>query len=94
MSMPVVRLGDSCSGHDSYSPRPSVSGSTNIFVNGIPAHRMGDAWDTHCAVSCHTGNAIAGSPTVFANSIPLCRIGDAIDCGSTMVTGSPNVFSG
>ena len=94
MSMPVVRLGDSCSGHDDYSPRPSVSGSTNVFVNGIPAHRMGDAWDIHSTDSSHTGSAIAGSSTVFANGIPLCRIGDAIDCGSTMVTGSPNVFSG
>jgi uncharacterized Zn-binding protein involved in type VI secretion len=71
-----------------------VSGSTNVFVNGIPVHRMGDAWDVHNADSSHGGNAIAGSPTVSANGIPLCRIGDAIDCGSTMVTGSPNVFSG
>ena len=94
MSMSVVRLGDSCSGHDSYSPRPSVSGSTNVFVNGIPVHRIGDAWDIHSATSSHTGSAIGGSSTVSANGIPLCRIGDAIDCGSTMVTGSPNVFSG
>lgn len=93
--MPAVsRLGDKCSGHGPYPPRPSTSASGNVFINGIAAHRLGDSWDTHCAVSCHDSVLAAGSATVFVNGKPLARIGDSVACGSTVSEGSPNVFAG
>lgn len=89
----VVRLGDMSCGHGCFPARPSVEGSPNVFVNGKPAHRVGDAWATHCCgPACHVGVASSGSATVFVNGKPLCRVGDAISCGDTMCEGSENVF--
>lgn len=91
----VVRKGDTCSGHGCYSSRANDEGSPNVFVNGIPVHRKGDHWVTHCCgPPCHDGTASSGSSSVFVNGKPICRVGDSISCGSTMVTGSPNVFAG
>ena len=90
----VTRKGDFGSGHGCFAPRPSIEGSSNVFVNGISVHRQGDAWDTHCCgPACHDGKLAAGSPTVFANGKALGRIGDPIDCGSTVAEGSTNVFA-
>ena len=92
---PVVRLGDVCTGHAPYPPRPNAEGSPDVFANGIPVHRVGDFWPPHCdPLSCHPGSAASGSGSVFANGIPVCRIGDAVNCGSMMAQGSPDVFAG
>lgn len=90
----VARLGDKCTGHGCFPPRVSTAGSGDVFFNGIPAHRVGDAWETHCCgPACHAGALAAGSPTVFVNGKPLGRIGDSVDCGSAVASGSPNVFA-
>ncbi|MEM0325112.1 MAG: PAAR domain-containing protein [Candidatus Aenigmatarchaeota archaeon] len=95
MGAAVVRLGDSCSGHGCFPARNNDQGSPNVFVNGKPAHRVGDHWVTHCCLaSCHDGTASSGSGTVFVNGKPICRVGDSVSCGSTMAQGSPNVFAG
>lgn len=88
----AVRLGDVCTGHGCFPSRPNVQGSPNVFVNGIPSHRLGDAWSVHCCVSCHGSNACQGSPNVYVNGLPKCRIGDAVCCGSAMATGSSDVI--
>jgi len=90
----VVRLGDQCSGHNPcFPPRPNVQGSPDVFVNSLPVHRLGDAWDIHCCgPDCHDGVAASGSSNVFVNGKPVCRVGDSVSCGSTMAEGSPNVF--
>ena len=91
----VTRQGDKCTGHGGFPPRRSISGSSNVFCNGLPVHRQGDAWDTHCdSLSCHGGVLSSGSGTVFVNGKPLGRVGDPIDCGSAVAEGSSNVFSG
>jgi len=87
----VTRLGDLCSGHGVCSPRPSTSGSPDVFANSKPVHRQHDLWGQHCL---HTSELSGGSSTVFVNSRPLGRVGDTIACGSTVANGSPNVFSG
>jgi uncharacterized Zn-binding protein involved in type VI secretion len=90
----VTRKGDAGSGHGCFPARPSIEGSPDVFINGIPAHRKDDAWDTHCCGPvCHDGKLAAGSPTVFVNGKPLGRVGDPVDCGSTVFEGSPNVFA-
>lgn len=92
--MPVAcRLGDMSAGHDGYNPRPNVGGSPNVFINGIPAHRVGDLWPTHNnPFAPHEGVLAQGSPNVFVNGMPLGRVGDKISCGDTVAQGSPNVF--
>lgn len=92
---PVVRMGDICTGHPPYPPRPNVQGSPNVMVNGIPAHRVGDFWPPHCGpFTCHPGTAATGSSSVMVNGMPVCRMGDMVSCGSAMAIGSPNVMAG
>lgn len=96
----VARLGDTCTGHDCFPPRSSIEGSPNVFCNGIAVHRQGDGWDTHCCThpklphGCHNGVLTSGSGTVFVNGKQIGRIGDPVSCGSTVATGSGNVFAG
>jgi uncharacterized Zn-binding protein involved in type VI secretion len=91
----ITRLGDQCTGHGCFPPRPNVAASSDVFVNGIGAHRVGDGWATHCCgPSCHNSTAAAGSSTVFVNGRALMRIGDSIGCGSLVAQGSGNVFAG
>ena len=96
----VARLGDKCTGHDCFPQRNSSSGSPNVFVNGIPALRVGDSFETHCCThsdcphGCHEGVLEMGSSTVYVNGKPLGRIGDPVSCGGTVAEGSGNVFAG
>ena len=89
----AVRLGDTSCGHGCFPGRANTSASTNVFINGRGAHRVGDSWATHCCGPvCHGGSLSAGSPNVFVNGRALGRIGDPISCGDTCCTGSPNVI--
>ena len=91
----VVRLGDICSGHGCYPPRPNDEASEDVFVNGDGVHRLGDHWIVHCCDGdCHDGEADEGSDTVFVNGLPVVRIGDAVSCGSIAAQGSFNTFFG
>lgn len=100
MPQGVVRMGlDVCSGHPAgptfFPPRPAIVGSPDVFVNGLPAVRMGDLWCPHTNIlSVHPGTGIGGSATVFCNGMPLMRSLDPIDCGSVALTGSTDVFAG
>lgn len=89
----VTRLGDICTGHGCWPPRPSISASPNVFANFIPVHRQGDKWAVHCCKSCHGGVLAQGSPNVFVNNKQLGRIADPVSCGSQVASGSPNVFA-
>lgn len=89
----AVRLGDACTGHGCFPPRPNVEASPNVFVNSIASHRQGDAWGTHCCGDpCHASNAAQGSPNVFVNGKPKMRIGDPVACGSSCAQGSGDVI--
>lgn len=96
--MPAVsRLGDNCTGHGCWPPRPSTGASPNVRVNGIAAHRQGDAWAPHTCPTIpetHASVLAAGSTTVRVNGKQLARIGDPVGCGSTVAQGSANVFAG
>lgn len=39
----IVRLGDVCSGHDGFPSRPNNQASSDVFVNSIGVHRVGDS---------------------------------------------------
>jgi len=93
----VTRLGDYSTGDPCGAPpRPSSEGSGDVYANGIPVHRENDAWEPHACPgsSPHGATLLAGSGTVFANGKQLGRIGDPISCGSTVDTGSGDVFAG
>ena len=92
----IVRIGDICTGHGAFPPRVCDSGSSDVFINGIGAHREGDHWVTHCnpVPSCHDSVLAVGSSTVYVNGKALARIGDSVTCGSVCAEGSSNVFAG
>ena len=96
----VTRRGDSCTGHECFPPRTSTSGSPNVFVNNIPAHREGDGWAVHTCThpkvphGSHGSVLASGSGTVYVNGKQLGRIGDPVACGSSVASGSSNVFAG
>jgi len=93
---PVHRRGDIGTGHGCWPPRSNIQGSPNVFANGIPVHRQGDAWSIHCCPNngCHGGILVAGSSSVYINGRQTGRIGDPVSCGSSAAMGSPNVFAG
>lgn len=94
MAPPVHRLNDFSAGH-CFEPRPIITASQNVFVNGRGATRIGDYSPTHtCGDSSHDSVMVGGSSTVNVNGIPLCRVGDPHSCGDRAGQGSPNVFSG
>ena len=92
----VVRLNDTCTGHEDYPSRKNSEASVNVFVNNRGAHRVGDGWEVHCNLipECHSGVTSSGSSSVFVNDCALARIGDSVSCGSSCATGSDNVFAG
>ena len=71
----------------------AVTGSTDVFINGVGAVRIGDVIAGH-GDSPHTTNQMTtGSATVFVNGIPVCRQGDVAQCGHA-ISGSLNVSAG
>lgn len=88
----VVRLGDKCKDHPGFSPRPSITGSPDTFVNDRAVVRVGDKWQDTPSHP-HPGTQTSGSPTSFANDKAIARIGDSISCGSKNGEGSPDTFA-
>ncbi|WP_181442029.1 PAAR domain-containing protein [Swingsia samuiensis] len=69
---------------------PIIKGSDNVFINGLPAARIGDN------LICHGPMDIiaAGSPTVLINGKPAARMGDQTAHGGVIIKGSSNVIIG
>lgn len=92
----VSRLGDASTGDPCGAPpRPSASGSPNVFTNSIKTHRASDSWQAHACPDSppHGASTSSGSPDVFVNSLQIARVGDPISCGSSIAVGSPTVFA-
>ena len=94
--MKAHRVSDLNSGHDACAPVPLATGSSNVYVNGRRAGRVGDSYAAHGCIDhpLHVGAIATGSTTVFINKKKAARIGDAVSCGGNAVEGSPNVFLG
>jgi uncharacterized Zn-binding protein involved in type VI secretion len=93
---PLGWAGDTVSVHECGDIPNASAGSSNVFINGKPAHRVGDSNTSHASVpspSCapHSTNLSSGSPNVFVNGQPLARIGDPYDCGIKLTSGSSDV---
>lgn len=67
----------------------TITGSPNVFCNGLPVHRLGDFWNSGDVT-------ITGAPHVHINDQLCARIGDAASGPDphTIVSGSPNSFAG
>ena len=82
-----------CSGHN------MAQGSDNVFINGLPASRVGDSTSRHLRPGgrfCppHTAQVSRGSTSVFINGRPAARVGDPISGCTSIAQGSPDVFIG
>lgn len=90
--------GNLCTGHGTWPPRPSISGSDNVTIEGKSALRKGDGYAVHCSTvkpyPCHAGSQAKGSSTVFVNNKPLARVGDDVSCGGSLAEGASTVFAG
>lgn len=92
-----ARIGDPISCGDTIA-----AGSGNVFSNGIPVTRVGDATAGHpCGPPTALSQGNGGQ--VFANGILISVVGSTISphgtCSSpphtgTVANGSPNVFVG
>ncbi len=95
----AIRIGDKGSGHGCHFP-PSLAteGSPDVYVNGIPLVRQGDAYAPHACASCpqppHSRTLSGGSGSVYINGKPAGRVGDAISCGGSAEAGSDDVSIG
>lgn len=91
----ATRIGDSSIGHDMCGGTSLSTGSSNVFINGKGAGRVGDTYAPHGCEdhSSHSATISSGSSTVFINGSPAARAGDSASC-STVASGSPNVMIG
>lgn len=88
----VVRKGDTASSHGSFPSTAVNSGSSNVFINGLPCSRKSDSCGSHSnGDTSHNRSISGGSSTVFVNGVPIARVGDSVSCGGTLSNGSPNV---
>ena len=92
--MPVGRITDICSGHKCWPPTIAIQGSSNVFANDLPVHRIYDNYVPHCCKKCHPVVTAKASPTVYANDRNASHIGSYTFCDkkNIMVTGSFNVW--
>lgn len=92
----ATRLGDMDTGHDACVPTALVSASSDVFINGRAAGRIGDSYAPHGCVAhpAHSGAIASGSGSVFINGRAAGRVGDPVSCGGSVAEGSNDVFIG
>ena len=96
----VARIGDIVnSGHACDTVTTILSGSTNVFVEGVGVARSTDPLSPHTILAgtvCvpHPGTVVnRGSSTVFVNGLSIARVGDSADLGN-ITSGASTVFAG
>ena len=92
----TCNMGLPCCPHGRSGTNGTVS--SDVFINGLGAHRKGDTGSTNCP---HGGTfaSMGASATVFINGKGATRIGDTTVCqgcgmSGSHTSGSPNVFIG
>ena len=91
----AAKLSDKGTQHDGYYETVITAGSSTVFIDGLPAARMGDPLTPHSKPKHppHPRKIASGSSTVFIYGLPAARTGDAVDCGG-VVLGSGTVSIG
>lgn len=87
----LARVGDPTTGHDCFGPQVITSGSSNVFIDGIPAARVGDSVSSHtCGSNTHAGVIMSLGLNIFINGMEAAVTGSPISCGGTVASGSPS----
>lgn len=92
--MKAVKVGNIGTDHDGFHPTKVTAGSPDVFIDGLPAARVGDPLEPHDKPNNPPhGRVIAtGSSTVFINGRPAALTGGAVSCGGvTIGTGTVNI---
>ncbi|MGU3778277.1 PAAR domain-containing protein [Burkholderia metallica] len=87
MSSPAARVGDAI-GHGG----AIVTGSGDVYTNGIPAAFVGSA--AVCGLHCSAQALVVGSGSVFINGSPAAFVACPTSCGAPVASGSGDVFIG
>ncbi|MDX7783028.1 type VI secretion system PAAR protein [Aeromonas caviae] len=95
MSKHAAKVGNIGTDHDGFHPTPIIAGSPDVFIDGIPAARVGDPLAPHDKPNHppHPRKIASGSSTVFVNGKPLAITGGSVDCGGVII-GSGTVIVG
>jgi len=95
MSKHAAKVGNIGTDHEGFHPTPIIAGSPDVFIDGIPAARVGDPLAPHDKPNHppHPRKIASGSSTVFVNGKPLAITGGAVDCGGVII-GSGTVIVG
>lgn len=84
----IGKKGSLCSGHDGFSPRPSVEGDEFFKVNGIAVMTDSALYPDHTdGNSTHSGVAISTRPWFTVNGKGVVCEGDPVSCGSVVING-------
>ncbi|WP_372069776.1 PAAR domain-containing protein (plasmid) [Tistrella mobilis] len=90
--MPAVTLlGDDCTGHGCWPPRPSIEGEPRFTVGGRPVVLVGHAYAPHTCPDIpetHGGTLSDGAPRATVGGRRIGRIGDPVSCGSRVAVGT------
>lgn len=92
---PADSHGNKCCPHNVTGP--AIQGSSTVFINGLPALRVGDPGIHAQCCGPNTWKCSKGSSTVFINGLPAVRKGDmTTHCGGIgkIISGSENVIIG
>lgn len=95
MSKHAAKVGNIGTDHEGFHPTPITAGSLDVFIDGIPAARVGDPLAPHDKPNHppHPRKIASGSSTVLVNGKPLAITGGAVDCGGVII-GSGTVIVG
>ncbi|MDF8330901.1 type VI secretion system PAAR protein [Aeromonas salmonicida] len=95
MSKHAAKVGNIGTDHEGFYPTPITAGSPDVFIDGIPAARVGDPLAPHDKPNHppHPRKIASGSSTVLVNGKPLAITGGAVDCGGVII-GSGTVIVG
>ncbi|TNH92862.1 type VI secretion system PAAR protein [Aeromonas sobria] len=95
MSKHAAKVGNIGTDHDGFYPTPITAGSPDVFIDGIPAARVGDPLAPHDKPNHppHPRKIASGSSTVLVNGKPLAMTGSSVDCGGVII-GAGTVIVG
>lgn len=92
--MKAVKVGNIGTDHDGFHPTKVTAGSPDVFIDGVPAARVGDPLEPHDKPNNpkHGRTIATGSSTVFINGKPASLTGGKISCGGvTIGNGTVNI---
>ncbi len=84
---PAARLSDKGTQHDGFYETAIIAGSLTVFIDGLPAARMGDPLTPHDKAPTIRPIRVKSPvalPLFSLTASPAARTGDAIDCGGVV----------